>query len=79
MIEVFKTDVVSAASARQLVAAIGQELEGYRANFDLEDCDRILRVCAAGPVDADAVIAVLRRHGHHATVLEDVVVQSITI
>lgn len=79
MIEVFKTDVVSAATARQLVAAIGRELEGCRANFDLEDCDRILRVCAAGPVDAGAVTAILRRHGHHAAVLEDIVVQSITI
>lgn len=79
MIEVFKTDVVSAAKARQLVTAIARVLEGCRANFDLEDCDRILRVCRdGGLVDAKAVIALLQQHGHRAEVLEDIVVQSIT-
>ncbi|MGE7776135.1 hypothetical protein ACQKLP_15505 [Chitinophaga sp. NPDC101104] len=78
MIEVFKTDVVSEAIARQLVAAIAEVLEGCRANFDLEDCDRILRVCSEGAVDAQAVIGLLEKFGYHAEVLEDVIAQSIT-
>lgn len=79
MVEVFKTDVNSTAAARQLVAAITQEMGGCRVNFDLEDCDRILRVCRdGGPVNAAAVVALLRRHGYWAAVLEDVIVPSIT-
>ncbi len=62
-----------------MVSVIVRELPGTRANFDLEDCDRILRVCREEhPVDAAAVIALLRQYGHHAQVLEDII-QSITI
>lgn len=79
MVEVFKTDVASSATARQLITAIVQELNGCLANFDLEDCDRILRVCReAGPVDAEAVIALMRRYGYTAQVLEDTVVPTFT-
>ena len=79
MIEVFKTDVVSEAVARQLVATIAEVLEGCRANFDLEDCDRILRVCRDGAeVDAQAVIGLLEKAGYRAEVLEDVIAQAIT-
>lgn len=79
MVEVFKTDVDSTASARRLAAAIMEAMEGCRANFDLEDCDRILRVCTdSGTVDADAVIALVRKQGYSAAVLEDIVTQSIT-
>ncbi|WP_341835983.1 hypothetical protein WJU16_24480 [Chitinophaga pollutisoli] len=79
MVEVFKTDVDSTASARRITAAIMEAMEGCRANFDLEDCDRILRVCRdSGTVDAEAVIALVRKHDYSAVVLEDIVTQSIT-
>ncbi len=79
MVEVFKTDVDSSVTARQLITAIVQELDGCRANFDLEDCDRILRVCReAGPVDAETVIALLHRYGYAAQVLEDTVIPTFT-
>jgi hypothetical protein len=44
MIEVFKTDVTEKDHARTLVDQIHKAFSHCRANFDLEDCDRILRV-----------------------------------
>jgi hypothetical protein len=44
MIEVFKTNINCADKATQLVEQIHENFASYRANFDLNDCDRILRV-----------------------------------
>ncbi|KAA2240896.1 hypothetical protein F0L74_19565 [Chitinophaga agrisoli] len=44
MVEVFKTNVEHATQATQLVALLLQHFPDSRVNFDLEDCDRILRI-----------------------------------
>ncbi len=43
-IEVFKTNVVKKREAKQLVEEMATRFPEYRINFDLEDCDKILRV-----------------------------------
>ena len=74
MVEVFRTDVTSEERASELLAVIHDRLQGYRANFDLEDCDNILRVESKyGDVQSSDVIDLLRRHACRAEVLpEDV-------
>jgi len=75
MIEVFKTNVDNKASAANLIALLRINF-GYAVNFDLEDCDRILRVeCTTGPVDAVAIIQLLHKAGFTAYILEDIVAQ----
>ena len=72
MVEVFKTGVTDPNLANLLRDRIHKSFPRYQANFDLEDCDRILRVeHNRGPVRADAVIAFLRDLGIHASVLTD--------
>jgi len=44
MVEVFKTNVDSEHEATSIVNALHYNFQHYKANFDLEDCDRILRV-----------------------------------
>lgn len=44
MIEVFKTNVKLKKDARRIVALFASKLEGYKINFDLSDCDKILRI-----------------------------------
>lgn len=74
MIEVFKTNVTQPEAASFLVALICGVF-GYRVNFDLSDCDRILRVQSEGEVvHAAAVVELLKDHGFHAEVLPDVVI-----
>ncbi len=44
MIEVFKTDVVDCHHAQEIVRLLHDRFLGYRINFDLDDCDHVLRV-----------------------------------
>ena len=72
MIEVFKTNVMSEEQASRLVRQIHLKFKHYEANFDLEDCDRILRVnCRSGLPDAGGLMALLQEFGFVAEVLGD--------
>lgn len=72
MIEVFKTDVHCPDQARRLVDEIQNTFEGYVVNFDLENCDRILRVKAPGRnIETVSLIAFLLATGCCAEVLQD--------
>jgi hypothetical protein len=72
MVEVFKTGVTDPAVADLLREHIHRTFPRYRANFDLEDCDRILRVeHPGGQVRTEAVIGLLSDLGTHAVVLPD--------
>lgn len=72
MIEVFKTDVDNSKYADILVDHIQRIFQGYEANFDLQDCDNILRVKnVLGVVNSDRLIKMLNRFGFHAEVLQD--------
>ncbi|MBA4053830.1 MAG: hypothetical protein C0490_03885 [Marivirga sp.] len=71
MIEVFKTNVKTPGHATMLVDHIHRMFD-YQANFDLQDCDKILRVQNNnGSVKAYRLIRVLRGLGFHAEVLHD--------
>ena len=44
MVEVFKTNVENTEFARTIIDQIQFKIKGAKANFDLSDCDAILRV-----------------------------------
>jgi len=69
MVEVFKTDIKSTSDAHNLVEMLVQQLPGSRINFDLHDCDNILRV-EGNDFSADAVVNLLSKKGFHCEVLE---------
>jgi hypothetical protein len=72
MVEVFKTDVHDLQQANILVEQIHKYFSEYSANFDLEDCDKILRVeCTTGLIQASCVIDLLQEFGCKAEVLPD--------
>ena len=72
MIEVFKTNVIDRDHADLLIAQIHQAFDNCTANFDLEDCDRILRVkCARECIQPTGVIELLKDFGFYAEVLPD--------
>ena len=72
MVEVFRTDVGDAEAAVRIVEALQDQCALYVANFDLEDCDRVLRVkCLVGDVDASEVIMLLTGLGFNAEILPD--------
>ncbi len=72
MIEVFKTNVKERGHAKILVDKIHKTFEGHEVNFDLEDCDKILRIkSTSGNIQASKFICLLNDHGFHAEVLPD--------
>lgn len=71
MVEVFKTDVSDPDDAHHVLKYIHQTFPGYQANFDLTDCDKILRIVSQHTVDAMQVIAAVKMFGFTVDVLED--------
>jgi hypothetical protein len=72
VVEVFKTNVLHQRDADILITRLNLEF-GYEANFDLDDCDRILRVKAFQMVIDSLVIELLATAGFFAEVLPDVI------
>ena len=44
IVKVFKTNVQDAATAGRIIRLLQQSFSQCRINFDLDDCDRILRI-----------------------------------
>ncbi|MEJ7738429.1 MAG: hypothetical protein WKF97_13450 [Chitinophagaceae bacterium] len=75
MVEVFKTNVTDQRCADILVDQIHTCFVDYSANFDLQDCDRILRVKSTnGLIESSSVINILKDWGYHAEVLPDEII-----
>jgi hypothetical protein len=72
MVEVFRTDVKDPGQAGVLADQIRKAF-GYEVSFDLEDCDKILRVKSPAGVDIPVVLRVLNDLGCRAEVLPDVI------
>ncbi len=72
MVEVFKTNVIDVADAKEIIDQIHRNFSHYQANFALDDCDKILRIkCLDGFVSPPEIIAIVIAHGFEATVLPD--------
>jgi len=79
MVEVFKTNVHDRYQASVLIDQIHRNFENYQANFDLDDCDRILRVqCQEGYIESDLLINLLKNFGFHGEILPDDIRYSIS-
>lgn len=44
MVEIFKTDVWDQWDAERLIMVLNEHFPDYKINFDLDDCDKILRI-----------------------------------
>jgi hypothetical protein len=72
VVEVFKTNVNKRRQANRLLNAIHNAFGNHKANFDLDDCDKILRVqCDNGTLCAKSLISFLNELGCRAEVLTD--------
>ncbi|HTM93472.1 MAG TPA: hypothetical protein VL095_13710 [Flavisolibacter sp.] len=69
IIEVFKTDVESTNDASNIVNMLLGHFPGSKINFDLQDCDKILRV-EGKDFSIDKIIVLLKENGFHCAILE---------
>ena len=76
MVEVFKTNVHEEQQAKALLGVIHKTCVNYKATFDLDDCDKILRIqCDYGSVHSSIITNILLEYGYFSEVLEDEVVE----
>jgi hypothetical protein len=70
MVEVFKTNIRDKQNAEKLIVQIGAYFPAYKANFDLDDCDNILRIaCTDKTIEASSIIKIVKGFGFKAEVL----------
>ena len=72
IVKVFKTDVQDRQVARHIVLFLQLAFSHCRINFDLDDCDRILRIESPQDLIEEAEIQLLMAGwGHHCEPLQD--------
>ena len=69
MIEVFKTNVQEFSEAQKLVALLLRHFPNSKINFDLDDCDKVLRV-EGNNLRIEKVMALITQKGFLCTVLD---------
>lgn len=69
MVEVFKTNVQEQGEADKLIALLQQQFPATKINFDLHDCDRILRV-EGSRIEPEKVMLLVKENGFACRVLE---------
>ncbi|RYD92438.1 MAG: hypothetical protein EOP54_20820 [Sphingobacteriales bacterium] len=69
MIEVFKTNVQRAAQSRLMIKLLTSHFPTSKVNFDLDDCDKVLRV-EGKEICAHRIIELLKLNGHYCEILD---------
>lgn len=69
MVEVFKTNITDHTQAAKMLALLGMHFKESRINFDLHDCDKILRV-EASRVVPEKIIELMNTNGYQCMILE---------
>ncbi|OYX27053.1 MAG: hypothetical protein B7Z06_04820 [Flavobacteriales bacterium 32-35-8] len=66
MVEVFKTNITKQKQSKQILEKLNQSFPKYNIDFDLEDCDNILRIeNPIGDVLNDHVIKLISEVGFY--------------
>ena len=72
VVKVFRTNVQDHAEASQIVLVLHKTFSYCMANFDLDDCDRILRIETQGESIPDSDIHLLiAEYGYYCEPLPD--------
>ena len=69
MVEVFKTNVRSSRKAKFIIQKLAEKFPAHKINFDLNDCDKILRVQGKN-ISPQKIIKMLSEENYQCKVLE---------
>jgi hypothetical protein len=69
MVKVFKTSIKTKKQAREILSVIAEVFPDANASFDLEDCDKILRIDSES-VNSEPLIQILSEAGFSGVELE---------
>ncbi len=72
IVQVFKTDVRDQKAANHIILFLGGIFSHCRINFDLEDCDRVLRIeNHRGSLEEAEIQWIIAKYGYHCEPLRD--------
>lgn len=72
IIEVYKTNVTDIRQSIILLEELHKRFPGYLVNFDLHDCDKILRIeSSQARINNESIVHLLREFGYFAEPLPD--------
>jgi hypothetical protein len=69
MVEVFKTNVRKKAQSKMLLCSLSKAFPWLKINFDLSDCDKVLRV-EGDNMEASRIMILVKEHGFKCEVLD---------
>ncbi len=69
MIEVFKTNVMKKAQSKMLLCVLSEAFPSSKINFDLSDCDKVLRV-EGDNIEALSIMVLVKENGFRCEVLD---------
>jgi len=69
MVEVFKTNIQERRQATALFEILSKHFPYFKINFDLEDCDKILRI-EGDSIANERIISLINTNGYQCQILE---------
>ena len=69
MVEVFKTNVQKKAQSKMLLSILSEAFPSLKINFDLSDCDKVLRV-EGDNMEALPIMILVKEYGFTCEILD---------
>ena len=69
MIEVFKTNVQKKTQSKMLLCVLSEAFPSIKINFDLSDCDKVLRV-KGDNIETSRIMILLEERGFTCEILD---------
>jgi len=69
MVEVFKTNVQKKAQSKMLHCILSEAFPSFKINFDLSDCDKVLRV-EGDDIKALRIMILVKEYGFKCEILD---------
>jgi len=69
MVEAFKTNVLKKAQSKMLLCILSEAFPSFKINFDLSDCDKVLRV-EGDNMEALRIMILVKEHGFTCELLD---------
>jgi hypothetical protein len=69
MVEVFKTNVQKKSQSKMLLCILSEAFPSFKINFDLSDCDKVLRV-EGDNIEALRIMILVKEYGVKCEILE---------
>ena len=69
MVEVFKTNVQKKVQSKMLLSVLSEAFPSFKINFDLSDCDKVLRI-EGDNIEILPIMILVKENGFRCEVLD---------